>query len=129
MNGLDLRVLALVSQTLRARNEGLGVRRVPVQVDGLLRGHASAKVSMQRPMPADVTIYTTRICGYCFAAKRLLGARGIPYEEIDVTGNDEKRAWLVQATGRRKVPQIFIGSEAIVGGVEGEIGGLSDALS
>jgi glutaredoxin 3 len=66
-------------------------------------------------MPADVTIYTTRICGYCVAAKRLLAARGIPYEEIDVTGNDEKRAWLVQATGRRNVPQIFIGSEAIGG--------------
>jgi glutaredoxin 3 len=66
-------------------------------------------------MPADVTIYTTRICGYCIAAKRLLAARGIPYEEIDVTGNDEKRAWLVQATGRRKVPQIFIGTEAIGG--------------
>jgi glutaredoxin 3 len=66
-------------------------------------------------MPADVTIYTTRLCGYCIAAKRLLAARGIPYEEIDVTSNNEKRAWLAQATGRRKVPQIFIGSEAIGG--------------
>ncbi len=64
---------------------------------------------------ADVRIYTTRICGYCVAAKRLLAARGIPYEEIDVTGDDAKRAWLVEATHRRTVPQIFIGERPIGG--------------
>jgi glutaredoxin 3 len=63
----------------------------------------------------DVKIYTTRMCGYCVAAKRLLSARGIPYEEIDVTGDDDKRAWLVEVTKRRTVPQIFIGEEAIGG--------------
>jgi glutaredoxin 3 len=63
----------------------------------------------------DVKIYTTRICPYCTAAKRLLSARGIPYREEDVTGNDAKRAWLVETTGRRTVPQIFIGGEAIGG--------------
>jgi glutaredoxin 3 len=67
-------------------------------------------------MPTDpVTIYTTRVCGYCVAAKALLERRGIAYEEIDVTGDMEKRAWLVQATGRRTVPQIFIRGEAIGG--------------
>jgi glutaredoxin 3 len=64
---------------------------------------------------ADVTVYTSRMCAYCVAAKRLLAARGIPYEEIDVTGNDEKRAWLVEVTKRRTVPQIFIRGEAIGG--------------
>ena len=63
----------------------------------------------------SVTIYTTSRCGYCVAAKNLLRRRGIPYEEIDVTGNAEKRTWLAQATGRRTVPQIFIRGEAIGG--------------
>ena len=62
-----------------------------------------------------VTIYTTRICPYCVAAKRLLAKRGVAYEEIDVTGDDAKRAWLVEATGRRTVPQIFIGGASIGG--------------
>jgi glutaredoxin 3 len=64
---------------------------------------------------AAVTIYTTRVCGYCIAAKRLMKDRGIAYEEIDVSGDDEKRAWLVQETGRRTVPQIFIGGQSIGG--------------
>jgi glutaredoxin 3 len=66
-------------------------------------------------MPSDVTLYTTRVCPYCIAAKRLLAHHGIAYEEIDVTGDDAKRAWLVQLTGRRTVPQIFIRGEAIGG--------------
>ena len=63
----------------------------------------------------DVRIYTTRVCGYCVAAKRLLAARAIPYEEIDVSGDDARRAWLVETTGLRTVPQIFIGGESIGG--------------
>jgi glutaredoxin 3 len=63
----------------------------------------------------DVKMYTTRVCPYCIAAKRLLKAREVPFEEIDVSGDDAKRAWLVEATGRRTVPQIFIGGEAIGG--------------
>jgi glutaredoxin 3 len=63
----------------------------------------------------DVTMYTTPVCPYCVAAKRLLSARGIPYEEVDVSGDDAKRAWLVQTTGRRTVPQIFIKGQAIGG--------------
>jgi glutaredoxin 3 len=66
-------------------------------------------------MAAEVTIYTTRVCGYCVAAKHLLAARKVPYEEIDVTSDPAKRTWLVEATGRRTVPQIFIGAEPIGG--------------
>ncbi len=62
-----------------------------------------------------VRVYSTMVCPYCVRAKMLLKERGIPYEEIDVTGDYEKRQWLVQATGRRTVPQIFIGDEAIGG--------------
>jgi glutaredoxin 3 len=68
-------------------------------------------------MPPEVTVYTTQFCGYCFAAKRLLGKRGIAYLEVDVTGDAPKRAWLVDATKRRTVPQIFIG-DASIGGYE-----------
>jgi glutaredoxin 3 len=64
---------------------------------------------------AEVRVYTTRVCAYCAAAKRLLGARGVAYEEVDVTRDQAKRAWLVEMTGRRTVPQIFIGGEAIGG--------------
>jgi glutaredoxin 3 len=68
-------------------------------------------------MTREVTVYTTRICSYCVMAKRLLHARGIDYREIDVTGDTAKRAWLVEKTGRRTVPQIFIAEES-VGGYE-----------
>jgi glutaredoxin 3 len=65
---------------------------------------------------SDVTMYTTRICPYCVAAKLLLSKRNIPYEEIDVTGDQAKRAWLVEVTGGRKtVPQIFIKGQSIGG--------------
>jgi glutaredoxin 3 len=58
---------------------------------------------------AEVRIYTTRTCPFCFAAKDLLERKGVRYEEIDVTGDAATRAWLREATGSRTVPQIFIG--------------------
>ena len=67
-----------------------------------------------RPM-AEVRVYTTRFCAYCVAAKRLLRARGIPYEEVDVTSDATMRAWLVEKTGRKTVPQIFVDAEPIGG--------------
>ncbi|MBX3198599.1 MAG: glutaredoxin 3 [Labilithrix sp.] len=62
-----------------------------------------------------VRLYTTLICPYCVRAKLLLKGRGIAFEEIDVSGDPEKRDWLVETTGRRTVPQIFIGDEPIGG--------------
>lgn len=64
---------------------------------------------------ARVRMYTTVICPYCIRAKALLKAKGIGFEEIDVTGDHDTRTWLVKATGRRTVPQIFIGEEPIGG--------------
>lgn len=57
---------------------------------------------------APVRIYLTRTCPYCFAAKQLFDDKGVPYEEIDVTGDAKAREWLREVTGRRTVPQIFI---------------------
>jgi glutaredoxin 3 len=68
------------------------------------------------PSP-NVTVYTTSACGYCIAAKMLLKARGVSYDEVDVSRDEAKRTWLVQATGRKTVPQIFIAGNA-VGGYE-----------
>jgi glutaredoxin 3 len=65
-----------------------------------------------------VKMYTTRLCGYCMAAKRLLGKRGIAFEEIGVDGRDDVRAWLAATTGQTTVPQIFIDDEPIGGYTE-----------
>lgn len=66
-------------------------------------------------MPARVVMYRTRYCPYCVLAKRLLDKKGVRFEEIDVSGDLEKRRWLCEVTGRHKVPQIFIGDRAVGG--------------
>ncbi|MCI4663623.1 MAG: glutaredoxin 3 [Neomegalonema sp.] len=64
----------------------------------------------------QVEIYTSPFCGYCIRAKRLLDAKGVAYREIDVFGDAEAKAEMVErAEGRRTVPQIFIGGEPIGG--------------
>ena len=66
-------------------------------------------------MPAAVRIYTSVSCPYCVQAKRLLDRKSVAYEEIDVTGDAERRAEMIQASGRRTVPQIFIDEQSIGG--------------
>jgi glutaredoxin 3 len=66
-------------------------------------------------MPAHVKIYTRHWCGYCTAAERLLKDKGVAFENIDCTGDREKRQWLVEVTGSTTVPQIFIDGQAIGG--------------
>jgi glutaredoxin 3 len=63
----------------------------------------------------EVTMYTTMACPYCVQAKRLLTHKGVPYTEIDVTTNSALRLKMIEASGRRTVPQIFIGGESIGG--------------
>jgi glutaredoxin 3 len=67
---------------------------------------------------ARVRVYTTRVCPYCFRAKGLLAKRGVAFEEIDVSDDLEKRTWLVQATGQKTVPQIFIDEDSVGGSDE-----------
>jgi glutaredoxin 3 len=56
----------------------------------------------------EVVIYTTRGCAYCARAKRLLGTKGVPFEEIDVSFDAELREKMTELSGgRRTVPQIF----------------------
>jgi len=67
-------------------------------------------------MPA-VLVYSTRICPYCVLAKRLLQSKGVPYDEVMVDLDAARRDEMMQRSGRRTVPQIFVG-ETHVGGYE-----------
>jgi glutaredoxin 3 len=65
---------------------------------------------------ARVEIYTTMLCGYCHAAKRLLAERGVAFVEYDVGGDRDKRAAMTKrAAGRTSVPQIFINDRHVGG--------------
>ena len=63
----------------------------------------------------SVTIYSTRVCPYCMRAKALLQSRHVPYTEILVDMDTAKRIEMEHKTGRRTVPQIFIGEQHIGG--------------
>ena len=67
--------------------------------------------------PSKITLYTTRFCPYCVRAKMLLDKKGWSYCEIAVDGDYEKRAEMMQKSGRHTVPQIWIG-ERHVGGCD-----------
>ena len=64
---------------------------------------------------AQVVIYTTLVCPYCVRAKQLLARKGVNYEEIDVSSDQEQRQQLVLRTRQRTVPQIFLGEQHIGG--------------
>ncbi|MSQ02667.1 MAG: glutaredoxin 3 [Myxococcales bacterium] len=55
-----------------------------------------------------VTVYSTTWCPYCVAAKRFLDGKKVPWQEIDLTDDDDGRAALVERCGRRTVPQIYV---------------------
>jgi len=56
----------------------------------------------------NVLIYSTRICPYCTRAKRLLTLKGVEYEELMIEGSRELIREMIERSGRRTVPQIFI---------------------
>ena len=68
-------------------------------------------------MSAKVTLYTTRFCPYCVRAKQLLTAKGIDFQEIAVDAEPQLRREMTERSGRRTVPQIWIG-ERHVGGCD-----------
>lgn len=81
-----------------------------------------------------VKMYTTAVCPYCVRAKQLLQARGVTaIEEIRIDLDGAQRAAMMELTGRRTVPQIFIG-QTHVGGCDDLValdsrGGLAPLLS
>ena len=65
-----------------------------------------------------VEIYTSPLCGFCHAAKRLLTQKGVAFSEIDIWADPSRKPEMMQrAHGRHTVPQIFVG-ETHVGGCD-----------
>lgn len=63
-----------------------------------------------------VLMYSTRVCPYCQMAERLLKAKGVTeIEKILIDTDPEQRAAMMERTGRRTVPQIYIGEKHIGG--------------
>ncbi|HET7176914.1 MAG TPA: glutaredoxin 3 [Gammaproteobacteria bacterium] len=64
-----------------------------------------------------VTVYSTRVCPYCVRAKALLDRKQVPYTDIMVDQDPARLTEMMQKSGRRTVPQIFVG-ETHVGGCD-----------
>jgi glutaredoxin 3 len=63
-----------------------------------------------------VKIYTTAVCPYCVRAKQILVSKGVQaIDEIRVDSNPQERLKMMEVTGRRTVPQIFIGDTHVGG--------------
>ena len=62
-----------------------------------------------------VTMYATGWCPYCTRARQLLAAKGVTVDEIDIAARPDQRAVMMERSGRRSVPQIFIGDRHIGG--------------
>ena len=69
-----------------------------------------------------VRMYTTQVCPYCVRAKALLKQRGVDQiDEVRIDLDPDQRDQMIELTGRRTVPQIFIGST--------HVGGCDDLLA
>lgn len=67
-------------------------------------------------MTANVTMYTTAVCPYCIRAERLLDSKGVKViDKIRVDLDPGQRQLMMQKTGRRTVPQIYIGDTHVGG--------------
>lgn len=67
---------------------------------------------------ADIEIYSSPICGFCYRAKSLLDQKGAPFKEINVLmDSGQKKEMMKRAGGRHTVPQIFI-NDMHVGGCD-----------
>ncbi|MFZ3218599.1 MAG: glutaredoxin 3 [Rhodoferax sp.] len=63
-----------------------------------------------------VKMYTTAVCPYCIQAKRVLQSKGVAHiEEVRIDTQPEERVKMMELTGRRTVPQIFIGTTHVGG--------------
>jgi glutaredoxin 3 len=84
-------------------------------------------------MTAPVIMYTTAVCPYCVRAERLLESKGVTIQKVRVDLDPEQRMLMMQKTGRRTVPQIYIG-DTHVGGFDdlyalNQAGGLDPLLN
>ena len=65
----------------------------------------------------DVTVYTGSFCGSCLQVTSLLTRRGIAYAEVSVEDDPGLREKLLERSGRRTLPQVFVG-ERFIGGAD-----------
>lgn len=68
-------------------------------------------------MTVRVLMYTTAVCPYCQMAERLLRSKGVDVEKVRVDLEPQRRVEMMEKTGRRTVPQIYVG-ETHVGGYD-----------
>jgi glutaredoxin 3 len=66
----------------------------------------------------DVTVYTGSYCGYCIQVTSLLEQRGIPYTAVSVEDHPDLRQELLARSGRRTLPQVYVGDRYIGGAAE-----------
>jgi glutaredoxin 3 len=66
----------------------------------------------------EIKLYSTDVCSFCVRAKALLDARGLAYEEINLSRDPDGRAELGRRTGMLSFPQIVIGDELVGGFME-----------
>jgi glutaredoxin 3 len=64
---------------------------------------------------AQITVYTTDPCSFCVRVKQLLAARGVEYDEVNLSKDPAGRHELAQRTGMLSFPQVVIGDELIGG--------------
>jgi glutaredoxin 3 len=65
-----------------------------------------------------ILVYITSWCPYCDRARQLLQSKGVAFREIDIEEHPEARAEMMARSGRRSVPQIFIGDTHVGGSDE-----------
>ena len=66
-------------------------------------------------MSAEITMYSTRFCPYCMRARFLLDSKAVTYTDIGVDSRPDLRREMMDKSGRRTVPQIWIGERHIGG--------------
>lgn len=68
-------------------------------------------------MSVNIRMYSSQWCPFCVQAKRLLDSKGVSYDEIIVDGKPALRAQMMEESGQRTVPQIWI-NDAHIGGCD-----------
>ena len=66
-------------------------------------------------MSVPVIVYSTAVCPYCVRAERLLESKGVTVQKIRVDLDPEERIKMMERTGRRTVPQIYVGDTHVGG--------------
>lgn len=87
---------------------------------------------MRQPSRMRFVMYTTKYCGYCARARRVLRSKQIPFDDIDVTGDPSTRRQVMNETGHLTVPVILLDGQLLGGSdelVELEAAGGLDSFS